>query len=180
MIAPVLRLVKGILEDATFGVNARLLTLALASGDVAPPSVTVLEETSTAWVARGEIPEDVAVSGPVLALMLGGDVLIDSIPRTYPTNERVVGTQVPVTLLYLRRLGDAHTASAGAYYTLQAAYDALQAMHTEPTLTTTSAGVILQHLDSWTLSPARDVPGDLPVVALATAVLNVSLPTQVT
>lgn len=177
MIVPALRLVAGWLTHATVGVNARLAAMVLATGDSVPPDVAVYEETSTGWVARLEVPQEIAVTTPVLTVHLAGDVTIESAGENYGQGERVVTIEVPVGLLYFRRLGDTEVATAGAWYTLEAAHEAIRSVHFSQAaaLTKDLANLRAMHLVSWRVGPVRDLPGDLPVLASATATIAFTL-----
>lgn len=68
-----LRQVAAWLTDATNGVNALRTAVPADVGDAAPAAVTVVEASSSAWVARGLIDRAKVGAGPLLLVQPGHD-----------------------------------------------------------------------------------------------------------
>ena len=71
----VLRQVRDWLDDVATGVNAVRSATPRESGEDPPPAVTIVDERTTAWVARATVPAEViTVNGPHLMVRINGDI----------------------------------------------------------------------------------------------------------
>ena len=115
MILEAVRIIHTWLQDGTNGVNAKLPGVPLDGSDSVPAAiVTFLEETSSAQVARGRVPE-VASQLPCLAVLQSGEVVVPAvIGTTYQDAD------ITVTIWYVARDKDSDTARRDAMYTIRA------------------------------------------------------------
>jgi hypothetical protein len=67
MILETIRLLAAALADGTTGINAQLATVPRDSGDPQPPNVTVVEETTSPWAARGVNPQEITTPYAVVS-----------------------------------------------------------------------------------------------------------------
>jgi len=138
----VLRQVKAWLEHATYGVNALRTAVPDDAGDAALASVTVLEASSTAWVARGLIDRTQVGTSALLLVQLAeeGQTTLVEDGREVPTQ-----AQVPVVIRFVIRKTDSAAGLTQAYSTLRVVARSLmlQAARTSVTRNTTTIGPVL-------------------------------------
>lgn len=136
MIVPAVRQTADWLRDATSGVNALRGSVPRDVGEAAPAAVTVYDEMTDEWVARGAVPRAKTGAGPLL-LVRGPDEL--DVPL-FPTQGQNGGplTTCSVWLLYVRRVDVAGSAAVAsddvvrdAFQTLRIAARAIASQWTE-------------------------------------------------
>ncbi len=171
MMVEVIRLVADALADASTGVNAQIATLPLRSGESAPTLIaSIVDETRTGWVARGEFPRDSLASGPVLAVYQAGDVSMDG-ERT--ATHRDVVLDIGVRLIAPAELSESGTTQL--LDTLRAVQRALRVMlsDAQQIALRTENSVQIQVAEVWRQTPIVAVEDDAIVTASLLATLNV-------
>jgi hypothetical protein len=113
VIVDVIRQVADWLED---DINAALALVPQDSGEAAPPSVAVKDETRAGWVARGTIPREKIGAVPLLLVRLDESAEVPlSTSQSFPRSE------VPVEVLYVARKVATEVLVGEALQTLRAA-----------------------------------------------------------
>ncbi len=115
MILEAIRIIDSWLQDGTNGVNVKLAGLTLDGSDTVPPDiVTFLEETSSAQVARGRMPEATSQL-PCLAVLQSGEVVVPAhIGTTY------FDADITITIWYAAKDKDSDNGRQDAMYTVRA------------------------------------------------------------
>jgi len=111
-----LRQVAAWLNDATNGVNVLRSSVPKDAGDTTPAAVTVVEASSSPWVARGLVDRSKVGAGALLLVQPGNDgetVLLEG--------ERPAPTQVDVVVRFAVRKSDFAAGLVQAWGTLRAA-----------------------------------------------------------
>lgn len=163
MILESLRMVNDWLQDATFGVNAKLPGIPLDGSDTVPPDVvSFLEETSNALVARGRLPEDATLL-PCLAVLQRGPLDIPAhVNTTYQDGEIILA------IWYGARDVDSDDGRQDAYYTMRAVRRSLRELFKDdatPKAARTRGNVSLLPSGLISLPSAFTIEGDTMVSA---------------
>lgn len=169
----VIRAVSGWLGNATYGIGPCLALVPLDGSDTRPSTPTIVEETTTGWVARGEIPE--GVSGPTLSVALMEPIDFGEPSKEAATARLTFGWDAVIGVRYHVRGKASDQGSQDAYYVLRAARGCLQLLD-QPISAAVSArvrgGVRVERVSSIRLDPPADAPGDAFVVAGLTVTLR--------
>jgi len=158
------RIISDWLQDATYGVNAKLAGVPLDGSDTVPPDiVTFLEETTSGVVARGRLPEDEALL-PCLAVLQRGAV---ELPATVGTSHQE--GDVPIAIWYGARDKDSEDGRKDAYYTMRAVRRSLRELFkddaTPKAARSDRSGISLSPSGTVSLQPVFTLEGDTSVSA---------------
>ena len=119
MILESVRIISDWLQDATYGVNAKLALMSAAGlldgSDTKPADiVTFIEETNDARLARGRVPE-LPAQLPCLAVLQSGEVVVPAVVGT-----TYFDADVTIAIWYVARDKDSNDGRQDAMYTIRA------------------------------------------------------------
>lgn len=161
MILETVRLCAAALADPTSGVNAQLATVPRDTGDPQPANVSVVEETTTGWVTRDIVPQDLTVT--YVAVAQSGDLVM--------AGENMALYRAATVNLSVRVIAPISTsanATRALHYTTRAVQRALRVWLADASSAArTDNQVFVEIAESWTQSPVFDAVEDrLSVVTL--------------
>lgn len=115
-----LRLVAEFAAHPEFGVNACKASVPRDAADTVPPSVEIVEETTTGWVSRGETPREKGTAAPLLIFEVAQDAAWEPQVMTARNGARVSKAAIPIVVQYVARGKATEESIADASYTLRA------------------------------------------------------------
>ena len=151
------------LQDGTDGVNAKLALMSAAGlldgSDTVPADiVTFLEETSSAVLARGRVPE-LASQLPCLAVLQSGEVTIPAVVGT-----SYFDADITIAIWYVARDKDSNTGRQDAMYTIRAIRQSLHEFFKPANSASRTRGSVQMFpTGEITLPPLFTIQDDLPI-----------------
>ena len=167
----VIRIVSDWLQDEDYGVGACLALVPLDGSDTRPSTPSVVEETTTGWAARNEVPNE--VSGPVLSVALA-DAITFGEPSIEASAARLVFSwDADVAVRYHVRGRASDQGTEDAYYVLRAVRACLQLLDQPVGVSArVRGGVRVDRVSAISMTPPADAPGDAFVSAGLTVTLR--------
>lgn len=121
------RMVADWLQDDTYGVNAIAASVPLDTGDSAPPTVHVYDETRDGWVARQDVPkpQGASIQFPAVIVFLQNVKYDAGVPDSQSTGARTVNSTVQLAVQLIMANSATEDAVTAGMYLLRAIRNAL-------------------------------------------------------